>query len=88
MVGINDLLRMGRSADDVMSGLGQIYDAALGAGSNVLAIPPMAAPGFVSRCVLASRACLVCASVDAAVCLHARDDGCSCSIKRLQVMQA
>jgi hypothetical protein len=49
MVGINDLLRMGRSADDVAAGLTSIYEAALNSGSNVIAIPPMAAPGFVSR---------------------------------------
>lgn len=49
MVGINDLLREGKSADDVMSGLRQIYDAALSSGSNVIAIPPFAAPGFVSK---------------------------------------
>jgi hypothetical protein len=49
MVGINDLLRVGKSADEVMSGLNQIYDAALTSGSNVIAIPPFAAPGFVSQ---------------------------------------
>lgn len=49
MVGINDLLRMGKSADDVMSGLKQIYDVALSSGSNVIAIPPLGAPGFVSK---------------------------------------
>lgn len=49
MVGINDLLRVGKSADEVMSGLNQIYDAALSSGSNVIAIPPFAAPGFVSQ---------------------------------------
>lgn len=49
MVGINDLLRVGKSADEVMTGLNQIYDAALSSGSNVIAIPPFAAPGFVSQ---------------------------------------
>lgn len=49
MVGINDLLREGKSADDVMSGLKQIYNAALDSGSNVVAIPPLGAPGFVSQ---------------------------------------
>lgn len=49
MLGINDLLREGRSADDVNGGLQTIYSLALDAGSNVIAIPPFAAPGFVSQ---------------------------------------
>lgn len=49
MLGINDLLRMGKSADDVKGGLQQICGWALDAGSNVLAIPPFGAPGFVSK---------------------------------------
>ncbi|KAI8466501.1 MAG: serine carboxypeptidase-domain-containing protein [Monoraphidium minutum] len=49
MVGINDLLRVGKPADEVMKGLLDIYRPALEAGTNVLAIAPLAAPGFVSR---------------------------------------
>lgn len=49
MLGINDLLREGRSAEDVKGGLQQIYTMALDAGSTVVAIPPFAAPGFVSQ---------------------------------------
>lgn len=49
MVGINDLLRVGKSADEVMSGLDSIYAMALDGGANVVAIPPLGAPGFVSR---------------------------------------
>ncbi|GBF89342.1 hypothetical protein Rsub_02219 [Raphidocelis subcapitata] len=49
LIGINDLLRMGRSADDVFKGIMEIYKPALEAGTNVLAIAPLAAPGFVSR---------------------------------------
>lgn len=49
MLGINDLLREGRSADDIKSGLQTIYDEALGSGANVIAIPPFPAPGFVSQ---------------------------------------
>eukprot|EP00878_Enallax_costatus_P025278 GHUV01027041.1.p1 GENE.GHUV01027041.1~~GHUV01027041.1.p1 ORF type:complete len:215 (+),score=57.33 GHUV01027041.1:2152-2796(+) len=49
MLGINDLLREGKSAEDVKSGLQQIYSEALNAGSNVIAIPPFPAPGFVSK---------------------------------------
>ncbi|WIA15985.1 hypothetical protein OEZ85_012724 [Tetradesmus obliquus] len=49
MLGINDLLRMGKSAEEVKGGLQQIYGWALDAGSNVIAIPPFGAPGFVSK---------------------------------------
>ncbi|KIZ01719.1 hypothetical protein MNEG_6244 [Monoraphidium neglectum] len=49
LIGINDLLRMGRPADEVMRGLNDIYTPALASGSNVLAIAPLAAPGFVSK---------------------------------------
>jgi hypothetical protein len=52
MLGINDLLRMGRSAEDVRGGLARIYATALNAGARVVAVPPFAAPGFVSRWVL------------------------------------
>jgi len=49
MLGINDLLRMGKSAEDVKQGLQQIYSMALDAGTDVIAIPPFAAPGFVAE---------------------------------------
>ncbi|KAF8059432.1 hypothetical protein HT031_005237 [Scenedesmus sp. PABB004] len=49
MLGINDLLREGRSAEDVKGGLVKIYELALDSGARVLAIPPFAAPGFVSK---------------------------------------
>lgn len=49
MLGINDLLREGKTADEVKWGLQQIYSEALSAGSNVIAIPPFPAPGFVSQ---------------------------------------
>lgn len=50
LIGINDLLREGRPADDVVRGLQQIWGPALARGVNVMAIAPLPAPGFVSRC--------------------------------------
>eukprot|EP00879_Flechtneria_rotunda_P029938 GHRR01032405.1.p1 GENE.GHRR01032405.1~~GHRR01032405.1.p1 ORF type:complete len:206 (+),score=50.97 GHRR01032405.1:319-936(+) len=49
LLGINDLLRQGKSAEDVKAGLQQIYDAALQTGATVIAIPPFPAPGYVSQ---------------------------------------
>jgi lysophospholipase L1-like esterase len=50
MVGINDLLRMGKPADEIKQQLVQnIYKPWLESGTSVVAIPPFAAPGFVSR---------------------------------------
>lgn len=49
MLGINDLLREGRSAADVMEGLKRLYSMALDRGATVVALPPFSAPGFVSR---------------------------------------
>lgn len=49
LIGINDLLRMGRSADDVFSGIMEIYKPTLESGVNVMAIAPLPAPGFVSK---------------------------------------
>lgn len=49
LLGINDLLRGGKTADEIMPGLKQIWQMALDKGSSVLAIPPFAAPGFVSK---------------------------------------
>lgn len=49
MLGINDLLRGGKTADEIMPGIKQIWQMALDKGSNVLAIPPLPAPGFVSK---------------------------------------
>eukprot|EP00882_Tetradesmus_deserticola_P003561 GHRQ01003769.1.p1 GENE.GHRQ01003769.1~~GHRQ01003769.1.p1 ORF type:complete len:259 (+),score=73.90 GHRQ01003769.1:351-1127(+) len=49
MLGINDLLRMGKSAKEIKGGLQQIYGWALDAGSTVVAVPPLESPGFVSK---------------------------------------
>lgn len=48
-IGINDLLRGGYSATDIMAGLQPLYDQTLAKGVPVIAIPPFAAPGFVSQ---------------------------------------
>lgn len=49
MAGINDLVRSGNSAQEVVYGLKQIYDMAVAAGSHVVAIPPFGAPGYVPQ---------------------------------------
>ena len=50
MVGINDLLRIGKPADEIKQQLVQdIYKLWLESGTSVVAIPPFAAPGFVSK---------------------------------------
>lgn len=48
-IGINDLLRGGYPAADIMAGLQPLYDQTLAKGIPVIAIPPFAAPGFVSQ---------------------------------------
>lgn len=45
--GINDLLRIGKSADEVANALEVVYDAVQNAGVRIIALPPLAAPGFV-----------------------------------------
>ena len=49
MVGINDVLAGGRSANDVMSALQGFYEELLSTGASVVAITPLGAPGFVPR---------------------------------------
>jgi lysophospholipase L1-like esterase len=48
-VGINDLLRGGYMADQIMSLLTGLYDKILWKGYPVIAIPPLPAPGFVAK---------------------------------------
>lgn len=48
-VGINDLLRGGYTADQIMGPLAGLYEKILGKGYPVLAIPPLPAPKFVAR---------------------------------------
>ncbi|KAF8059433.1 Sh3yl1 [Scenedesmus sp. PABB004] len=48
-IGINDLLRGGSPAADIMAGLQPLLDDVLEKGIPVIAIPPFAAPGFVSQ---------------------------------------
>jgi lysophospholipase L1-like esterase len=47
LVGINDLLRGGRPAAEVQPKIEALHAAILARGSSVLALPPLAAPGFV-----------------------------------------
>lgn len=49
MIGINDLLRGSRSADDIMDGLRPMVEKVLAANTPVILVPPFAAPGFVSE---------------------------------------
>lgn len=48
-IGINDLLRGGFSALEIMDALQPLYEQTLAKGIPVVAIPPFAAPGFVSQ---------------------------------------
>lgn len=49
MIGINDLLRGGRAADEIMSGLRPMLAKVLTANTAIILIPPFAAPGFVQE---------------------------------------
>ncbi|KAI8466720.1 MAG: SGNH hydrolase-type esterase domain-containing protein [Monoraphidium minutum] len=49
LMGINDLLREGKPADQIMAGLQEVYLQSLLSGANVMAIAPLPAPGFVSQ---------------------------------------
>jgi hypothetical protein len=49
MIGINDLLRGGRSADDIMAGLKPMVAKVLASNTPVILMPPFAAPGFVQE---------------------------------------
>jgi lysophospholipase L1-like esterase len=49
MVGINDVLAGGRKAGEVMEALKALYTRCTDAGMSVVAVAPMAAPGFVAR---------------------------------------
>lgn len=49
MIGINDLLRGGSPADDIMAGLQPLFDETLAQGIPIISIPPTAAPGFVAE---------------------------------------
>lgn len=49
MIGINDLLRGSRAADDIMNGLTPMIQKVLATNTPVILIPPFAAPGFVQE---------------------------------------
>jgi len=49
MIGINDLLRGGKPADDIMNGLKPMIEKVLATKTPVILIPPFAAPGFVQE---------------------------------------
>ncbi|WIA15988.1 hypothetical protein OEZ85_012727 [Tetradesmus obliquus] len=49
MIGINDLLRGGTPAAEIMAGLQPLLDETLAKGIPVVSIPPFAAPGFVAE---------------------------------------
>lgn len=49
MIGINDLLRGGRAADDIMNGLKHMIEKVLATQTPVILMPPFAAPGFVQE---------------------------------------
>jgi lysophospholipase L1-like esterase len=49
MIGINDLLRGGRSADDIMTNLKPMIEKVVAADTPVILMPPFAAPGFVQE---------------------------------------
>lgn len=49
MIGINDLLRGGKSAQDIMDGLAPMIGKVLATHTPVILMPPFAAPGFVQE---------------------------------------
>lgn len=49
MIGINDLLRGGKPAQEIMDGLVPMIDKVLAARTPVILMPPFAAPGFVQE---------------------------------------
>jgi lysophospholipase L1-like esterase len=49
MIGINDLLRGGHSADAIMTNLKPMLAKVLAARTPLILIPPFAAPGFVQQ---------------------------------------
>jgi lysophospholipase L1-like esterase len=49
MIGINDLLRGGKAADDIMSNLRPMIDKVVASNTPVFLLPPFAAPGFVAE---------------------------------------
>lgn len=49
MIGINDLLRGGKPAQDIMDGLAPMIDRVLATRTPVILMPPFAAPGFVQE---------------------------------------
>lgn len=49
MIGINDLLRGGRAAQDIIDGLVPMIDRVLATRTPVILMPPFAAPGFVQE---------------------------------------
>lgn len=48
-IGINDLLRGSLPAESIMAALQPLLDDTFARGVPVIAIPPLAAPGFVSQ---------------------------------------
>jgi hypothetical protein len=49
MIGINDLLRGGKPALDIMGGLTPIVTDIIDRGIPVVLVPPLSAPGFVDQ---------------------------------------
>jgi lysophospholipase L1-like esterase len=49
MIGINDLLRGGKPAQDIMTGLEPMIAKVVATNTPVILMPPFAAPGFVQE---------------------------------------
>lgn len=48
-IGINDLLRGSKPADDIMNGLAPMIEKVLATNTPVVLMPPFGAPGFVDQ---------------------------------------